>query len=342
MAEPITVVGGVLLLLAMMSGKKKSKKKSIADVPGNLGGGGTDDKSSQGDSGAGVKSGGTNVGGGGGMDGSDYLPPPNLNADDLWISPDCRAVKPGATWYQNKFRPRVLQITSTWPTGQGGSRDWPPGINDVMAVAIGQFRFANTPEPLLHPSAMPSCLSDWPGWYWGTVYSRTSTEHHASKYNADLAAYNEAFPALGSYLNYLKQSLMDDPAVLKALLEAQEYSPNVLYFTGVDSSLYDPAAAYIMEIAGNRAHEKVDYDRLIKNYPESFPAGEALLVFMRRATSNTGFAFSFSTVPWSLRDGGPMTFAFNPQEQRDELAASAVDTVVNEVGWSEGVGPGQS
>lgn len=338
MAEPITVVGGALLLLAMLSGKKKGKK-SIPDEEGNLGGGGDDKKAGQGDSDAGVKSGGKKVGSGGGMDGSDYIPPSDLTADDLWIAPDCRAVRPGATWYQNKFRPRVLQIARTWPTGKGGSRDWPPGMNDVMAVAIGQFRFANTPEPLLHPSAMPSCLSDWPGWYWGTVYSRTSTKAQMDRYNADLAAYNAAFPALGSYLNYLKQQMLDDPAIYSAVLDAQEYPPNVLFFAGIDPALTGPAGSYIMEIAGDRAHEKVDYDRLIKNYPESFPAGEALMVFMRPYNS-TGFIRA--VVPWELRPSGPKSFALMAEDERWALAAEAVDKVVNEVGWNVSPGQGQS
>jgi len=339
MAEPITVIGGALLLLAMLSGKKKGGKKSIPDEEGNLGGGGDDKKAGQGDSNAGVKSGGTKVGSGGGMDGSDYLPPSNLTDDDLWVSPDCRAVRPGATWYQNKFRPRVLQIAQSWPTGQGGSRDWPPGMNDVMAVAIGQFRFANTPEPLLHPQAMPSCLSDWPGWYWGTVYSRTSTQAQMGKYNAALAAYNTAFPALGSYLNYLKQQMLDDPAIFSAVLDAQEYPPNVLFFTGIDSALTGPAGSYIMEIAGDRAHEKVDYERLIKNYPESFPAGEALMVFMRPYNS-TGFIRA--VVPWGLAETGAKTFALNSEEERWAFASEAVDKVVNEVGWNVSPGQGQS
>ncbi len=327
------------MLLAMLSGKKKGGKKSIPDEEGNLGGGADDKKAGAGESKAGVKSGGKKVGGGGGMDGSDYIPPPNLTDDELWISPDCRAVRPGATWFQNKFRPRVLQIAQGWPTGQGGSRDWPPGVNDVMAVAIGQFRFANTPEPLLHPQAMPSCLSDWPGWYWGTVYGRTSTQARLDSYNAALAAYNTAFPALGSYLNYLKQQMLDDPAIHAAVLDAQEYPPNVLFFTGIDSALTGPAGSYIMEIAGDRAHELVDYERLIKNYPESFPVGEALLVFMR-PYNTTGFFQVI--VPWGLSGGGAKTFAFLSEDERRALAVEAIDKVVNEVGWNVSPGQGQS
>lgn len=322
MPEPVVVIGGAIALLMMLSGKKKKGAPKV-DEEGNVPGGGSDSKTPVGDPDAGVKGGGTKRPGGG-YDQSDYVPPTNLGDNDLWIAPDCRGVIQGPGFWANKFRPRVLQIARSW------NRDWAPGVNDVMAVALGQFIFTGTPEPLFPPGSLPSCLSDWPGWWWGTVYSRTSTQAQLDRYESDIDAYNAAFPALGSYLESLKKRMLDDPAILAAILDTQEYPPNVLYFTGVDSSLTTPAGQYIMQIAGPRLHEMVDYDRLTRIYPESFPKGEALMVFMRPAGS---MGFQRAIVPWEWREGGPMTFALNSEEERMNFAQQAVDTVVNEVGW---------
>lgn len=326
MPEPVVVIGGAIALLMMLGGKKKGTTRLPPDEPGHVPGGGSDEKTPVGDPDGGVKGGGTKVPGGG-WDDSDYVPPTNLGPNDLWIAPDCRGVIEGETWWANKMRPRSLNLARTWEA----RRNWAPSMNDIMGAALGQYVYHNTPEPLLAPGSIPSCLLEWPGFFWGTVYSRTANPVSAERYKADIDAYNANFPAMGGYLEHLKNRLLQDSAIFNAMINAQPVKGNTLYFTGVDSSLIEPAGEYIMQIAGDRNHELVDYDWLKGYYPEAtFPQDAAMMAFMRVPGTTE---FNRAVVPWEWRESGPMTFALNTEDQRREFVQQIIDGVVNETGW---------
>lgn len=324
MPEPVVVIGGAIALLMMLGGKKK-KTTQTADETGHVPGGGSDSKTPVGDPDGGVKGGGTKRPGGG-WDDSDYVPPTNLGPNDLWIAPDCGGVIEGDTWWANKMRPRAVQLARNWRS----QRTWAPSMNDIMGAALGQFVYHNTPEPLLEPGSIPSCMTDWPGFHWGSIFRRTATEDSRDRYQNALNAYNANFPATGGYLEHLKQRMLADPELFSLMLWAQDIKPYTFYIAGVDESLMALARGYLDAIADGRRWEEIEPKWLANYYPElGFPEAPAMEAVIR----TTGTNLRRSEVPWDLRESGPMTFALNTEAQRREYIEAAINGLINEAGW---------